>query len=60
MLLFDKEVSQQQCFPKGTIMEGTLQYAKEKTDDRGITVTVSWEGPGKNGSVKASVTRSMA
>lgn len=60
VLLFDNEVSQQQCFPKGTILEGTLQYAKEKTDDRGITVTVAWEAPGKDGLVKASVTRSMA
>jgi protein arginine N-methyltransferase 3 len=60
VLLLDPEVAQQQKFTKGTVLEGTLQYAKEKGDDRGITVTVEWEG-GKDGEkVKGNVTRTMA
>jgi protein arginine N-methyltransferase 3 len=60
VLLLDKEIAQKQKFTAGTVLEGTLQYAKEKGDDRGITVTVEWEG-GKDGEkVKGNVTRTMA
>jgi protein arginine N-methyltransferase 3 len=60
VLLLDKEVAQKQKFVKGTVLEGTLQYAKEKGDDRGITVTVEWEGVKEGEKVKGSVTRTMA
>lgn len=60
VLLLDREVAQKQAFPKGTVLEGTLQYAKEKGDDRGITVTVEWEGGEQEKRVKGSVTRTMA
>jgi protein arginine N-methyltransferase 3 len=60
VLLLDKEVAQQQKFTKGTVLEGTLQYAKEKGDDRGITVTVEWEGDKAGEKIKGSVTRTMA
>jgi protein arginine N-methyltransferase 3 len=61
VLLLDREVAAQQAFPKGTILKGTLQYAKEKGDDRGITVTVEWEGEDAGGKkAKGSVTRTMA
>ncbi|KAH8725058.1 S-adenosyl-L-methionine-dependent methyltransferase [Phaeosphaeriaceae sp. PMI808] len=58
VLLLDRDVAQQQTFTAGTALEGSLQYAKEKGDDRGITVTVEWEGGDKK--VKGSVTRTMA
>jgi protein arginine N-methyltransferase 3 len=57
VLLLDRDVARKQVFTKGTVLEGTLQYAKEKGDDRGITVTVEWEGGEK---IKGSVTRTMA
>jgi protein arginine N-methyltransferase 3 len=60
VLLLDREVAKKQAFPKGTVLEGTLQYAKEKGDDRGITVTVEWEGGEQEKRVKGSVTRTMA
>tara|TARA_R110002003_G_scaffold25_22_gene1316 strand:+ start:10854 stop:12176 length:1323 start_codon:yes stop_codon:yes gene_type:complete len=61
VLLLDREVAAQQAFSKGTILKGTLQYAKEKGDDRGITVTVEWEGEDAGGKkAKGSVTRTMA
>ncbi|KAF2036461.1 S-adenosyl-L-methionine-dependent methyltransferase [Setomelanomma holmii] len=61
VLLLDENVAAQQMFFKGTVLEGTLQYAKEKTDDRGITVTVQWEGEGDGAKkVSGSVTRTMA
>jgi protein arginine N-methyltransferase 3 len=60
VLLLDKEVAQKQRFSAGTVLEGTLEYAKEKGDDRGITVTIEWEG-GKDGEkIKGNVTRTMA
>jgi protein arginine N-methyltransferase 3 len=37
-----------------------LQYAKEKGDDRGITVTVEWEGDKAGEKIKGNVTRTMA
>jgi protein arginine N-methyltransferase 3 len=60
VLLLDAEVAQRQKFTKGTVLEGTLQYAKEKGDDRGITVTVEWEGSKDGEKVKGNVTRTMA
>lgn len=60
VLLLDKEVAQQQTFSKGTVLEGTLEYAKEKGDDRGITVTLEWEGDSQAGKVKGNVRRTMA
>jgi protein arginine N-methyltransferase 3 len=60
VLLLDAEVAQRQKFTKGTVLEGTLQYAKEKGDDRGITVTVEWEGVKDGEKVKGNVTRTMA
>jgi protein arginine N-methyltransferase 3 len=59
-LLLDPEVAQKQKFVKGTVLEGTLEYAKEKGDDRGITVTVEWEGAKEGEKVKGSVVRTMA
>jgi protein arginine N-methyltransferase 3 len=38
------------------VLEGSLTYAKEKGDDRGITVTVEW----KQGDVEGRVERTMA
>jgi protein arginine N-methyltransferase 3 len=60
VLLLDTEVAQRQKFTKGTVLEGFLQYAKEKGDDRGITVTVEWEGDKDGEKVKGNVTRTMA
>jgi protein arginine N-methyltransferase 3 len=60
VLLLDREVAQRQKFTKGTVLEGSLQYAKEKGDDRGITVTVEWEGGNDGEKVKGKVTRTMA
>jgi protein arginine N-methyltransferase 3 len=60
VLLLDDEVAKKQTFSAGTVLEGTLEYAKEKRDDRGITVTVEWEGDGKDGRVKGGVSRTMA
>ncbi|KAL5114045.1 Ribosomal protein arginine N-methyltransferase rmt3 [Pleosporales sp. CAS-2024a] len=60
VLLLDKEVAQRQKLAKGTTLEGTLQYAKEKGDDRGITVTVEWESSKDGEKVKGSVSRTMA
>lgn len=60
VLLLDRDVAQKQAFAKGTVLEGTLQYAKEKGDDRGITVTVEWEGGEQEKKVTGSVTRTMA
>lgn len=56
VLLLDNEVAKRQKFAKGAVLEGTLEYAKEKGDDRGITVTVEWEAE----KVKGNVTRTMA
>ncbi|KAH7083133.1 S-adenosyl-L-methionine-dependent methyltransferase [Paraphoma chrysanthemicola] len=61
VLLLDKEVAARQAFSKGSVLQGTLQYAKEKGDDRGITVSVEWEGEGAGGNkIEGSVTRTMA
>jgi protein arginine N-methyltransferase 3 len=60
VLLLDPEVAQKQKFTKDTVLEGTLEYAKEKGDDRGITVTVEWEGAKDGEKVKGSVVRTMA
>ncbi|KAJ4364826.1 Ribosomal protein arginine N-methyltransferase rmt3 [Ascochyta clinopodiicola] len=60
VLLLDEEVAQKQKFKKGDVLEGSLQYAKEKGDDRGITVTVQWKGRGEGGEVEGRVVRSMA
>jgi protein arginine N-methyltransferase 3 len=60
VLLLDAEVAHRQKFTKGTVLEGTLQYAKEKGDDRGITVTVEWEGGKEGEKVEGNVTRTMA
>lgn len=60
VLLLDNEVARKQTFRAGTELEGTLEYAKEKRDDRGITVTIDWEGDGRDGRVKGSVVRTMA
>jgi protein arginine N-methyltransferase 3 len=60
VLLLDAEVAHRQKFTKGMVLEGTLQYAKEKGDDRGITVTVEWEGGKEGEKVKGDVTRTMA
>lgn len=59
VLLLDRDIAQKHKLKKGTVLEGTLQYAKEKGDDRGITVTLEWEG-GDGEQVKGSVTRTMA
>ena len=56
VLLLDKEVAEKQVHKKGTVLEGNLTYAKEKGDDRGITVTVEW----KAGDVVGKVQRTMA
>jgi protein arginine N-methyltransferase 3 len=60
VLLLDAEVAHRQKFTKGMVLKGTLQYAKEKGDDRGITVTVEWEGGKEGEKVKGDVTRTMA
>ncbi len=56
VLLLDKDVAEKQVYTRGTILEGSLTYAKEKGDDRGITVTVEW----KCGEVLGRVQRTMA
>jgi protein arginine N-methyltransferase 3 len=53
VLLLDKEVAEKQVYKKGTVLEGSLTYAKEKGDDRGITVTVEWKGQGEDDGVRA-------
>lgn len=60
VLLLDDEVAKKQAFKAGSMLEGTLTYAKEKGDDRGITVAVEWEGKGEQGNVEGSVQRTMA
>jgi protein arginine N-methyltransferase 3 len=60
VLLLDDDVAGKQAFRKGSVLEGTLQYAKEKGDDRGITVTVEWKGMGDVGEVEGRVERTMA
>jgi protein arginine N-methyltransferase 3 len=60
VLLLDEEVAKKQSFKAGTVLEGTLTYAKEKGDDRGITVTVEWKGQSEQGEVEGRVQRSMA
>lgn len=60
VLLLDKEVAEKQMYKKGTVLEGSLTYAKEKGDDRGITVTVEWKGQGEQGDVEGRVQRTMA
>lgn len=60
VLLLDDEVAKKQQFKAGTALEGTLTYAKEKGDDRGITVTVEWKGQGEQGEVAGRVQRTMA
>jgi protein arginine N-methyltransferase 3 len=57
VLLLDKDVAEKQTFKKGSMLEGSLTYAKEKGDDRGITVTVEWKGKGE---VEGRVERTMA
>jgi protein arginine N-methyltransferase 3 len=57
VLLLDEDVAGKQGFKKGAVLVGTLQYAKEKGDDRGITVTVEWKGRGDAGEVEG---RTMA
>ncbi|KAF2853071.1 histone-arginine methyltransferase CARM1 [Plenodomus tracheiphilus IPT5] len=60
VLLLDDDVAKKQAFKKGSVLEGTLTYAKEKGDDRGITVTVEWKGKDEQGEVEGSVQRTMA
>ena len=60
VLLLDEEVAVQQGFKKGSVLQGSLRYAKEKGDDRGITVTVEWKGKGEQGVVEGRVERTMA
>ncbi|KAI4618308.1 uncharacterized protein J4E87_007976 [Alternaria ethzedia] len=60
VLLLDQEVAEKQAYKKGTVLEGSLTYAKEKGDDRGITVTVEWKGKGEQGEVEGKVQRTMA
>ena len=60
VLLLDQDVAKKQVFKKGSVLEGTLTYAKEKGDDRGITVTVEWKGNGEQGEVEGRVERTMA
>lgn len=60
VLLLDDEVAKKQSFKKGSVLDGTLTYAKEKGDDRGITVTVEWRGKGERGDVEGTVQRTMA
>jgi protein arginine N-methyltransferase 3 len=60
VLLLDPEVAEKQAYKKGTVLEGSLTYAKEKGDDRGITVTVEWKGKGEQGEVEGKVQRTMA
>ncbi|KAJ4371210.1 Ribosomal protein arginine N-methyltransferase rmt3 [Neocucurbitaria cava] len=60
VLLLDKDIADKQVFEKGTVLEGNLTYAKEKGDDRGITVTVEWKGHGVHGEVSGKVQRTMA
>ncbi|KAF1831935.1 S-adenosyl-L-methionine-dependent methyltransferase [Decorospora gaudefroyi] len=57
VLLLDGDIAEKQGCKKGSVLEGTLRYAKEKGDDRGITVTVEWKG---EGGVEGRVVRSMA
>ncbi len=56
VLLLDKEIAEKQKFKAGTVLKGSLVYAKEKGDDRGITVTVEW----KEGDIEGRVQRTMA
>jgi protein arginine N-methyltransferase 3 len=60
VLLLDEDIAVKQRFEKGSVLEGTLTYAKEKGDDRGITVTVEWKGKGETGDVEGRVERTMA
>lgn len=60
VLMLDTEIAEKQSFEQGTVLEGTLEYAKEKGDDRGITVTVEWKAKGTRGEVEGKVRRSMA
>ncbi|KAF1845267.1 histone-arginine methyltransferase CARM1 [Cucurbitaria berberidis CBS 394.84] len=60
VLLLDRDIAEKQVLRKGTVLEGSLTYAKEKGDDRGITVTVEWKGPGDDGEVEGRVQRTMA
>jgi protein arginine N-methyltransferase 3 len=60
VLLLDREVAEKQSFKKGSVLEGNLTYAKEKGDDRGITVTVEWKGKSESGEVEGRVERTMA
>ena len=60
VLLLDRDMRGKQAFTKGTVLEGYLTYAKEKGDDRGITVTVEWRGKGQQGEVEGKVERTMA
>lgn len=60
VLLLDDEVAKKQAFKKGSVLESTLTYAKEKGDDRGITVTVEWKGKGEQGETEGMVQRTMA
>ncbi|KAH7384616.1 histone-arginine methyltransferase CARM1 [Pyrenochaeta sp. MPI-SDFR-AT-0127] len=60
VLLLDRDVSEKQSFKAGTVLEGSLTYAKEKGDDRGITVTVEWKGKTEQGDVEGRVQRTMA
>ncbi|KNG49742.1 wd repeat-containing protein [Stemphylium lycopersici] len=57
VLLLDKEVAEKQAYKKGSVLEGTLTYAKEKGDDRGITVTVEWKGKGEQGDVEGRISK---
>lgn len=60
VLLLDKDDAEKQSFKAGTVLEGSLTYAKEKGDDRGITVTVEWKGRTGQGDVEGKVERTMA
>jgi len=60
VLLLDDDVAKKQAFNSGSVLAGTLSYAKEKGDDRGITVTVEWKGKGEQGEITGTVQRTMA
>ena len=44
----------------GSTLKGTVTYRKRRRDARGIEVEITWEGQGKDGPVKGSVSKTMA
>jgi protein arginine N-methyltransferase 3 len=59
VLLIGKEDSGREV-KAGSTLKGTVTYKKRRRDARGIDVEVTWEGEGKEGPVKGSVSRTMA